>query len=112
MLKTPHLYRAISEIAAATNLDLTLRQTMVLLYVAANGPVSQNEVVEKLDLGKGTASKIIVFLGGISDGIRNPQEGYGLIASNTSPHDRRSKILSLTPKGTAFMRRVLSHLDS
>lgn len=104
------LYRAVREIADATTADLTLRQLLMLLRVAAKGsPVAQQELVDAEDQSKSTTSKIITFLAGRYMGTR--RGGLGLIDVDLDPNDRRVRLLSLSKEGERLALRAAKHLQ-
>ncbi len=69
-------------------------QAEVLVYLHDHNEGKISEMVEELNVPKQHISKIVIEF------IQN-----GLIQSKTSKEDKRSNILSLTPKGKSYMDR-------
>ena len=78
---------------------VTLSEIMALGELAAGGPLTQNELGERLALDKSTISRLA---GGM--------EGRGWIARDRDPVNRRYARITLTDAGRDVGDRVVSHL--
>lgn len=75
-------------------------QAEVLVYLYDNRQGKISEMVEELNVPKQHISKIVIDF--IND---------GLVQSETSRKDKRSNILSLTPKGLSYMEKHFEQSD-
>ncbi len=76
-------------------LGVSLSQFLVLSVIDARpGAFNQQSVADYLGLTKGTVSRQI-----------ESAEKAGLVTTGVSPNSRREKIMALTEKGTALVRR-------
>jgi DNA-binding MarR family transcriptional regulator len=76
-------------------IGISLAQFMVLSVVDARpGAFNQQSVADYLGLTKGTVSRQI-----------ENAEKAGLLTTTVSPNSRREKLATLTPEGTAIVRR-------
>jgi DNA-binding MarR family transcriptional regulator len=84
-----------------------IQQIMVLLTVALRSePITLSELCVALDVAQSTASKNLIFL---SDMLGRKEEfRYGFVRFSKDPGDYRKNNISLTPKGRAFVSKVLT----
>jgi DNA-binding MarR family transcriptional regulator len=87
------------------NNEMPLQQLLCLLVVAKDDEgLSLTEVAREADVSLTTASRYISALGKQN---RKREEGLNLIESYEDPMERRKKIIRLTPKGKATLRKLL-----
>lgn len=80
---------------AADELELTRRQTAVLLFLGLNdGPQQFRDVASAIGLQKGSLFRALRAL-----------RGLGLIITRRSEGDRRDVLVSITEAGLQFLRR-------
>jgi DNA-binding MarR family transcriptional regulator len=87
--------------------EMPVQQQLVLCHIALNEGTTQRDLCQALDMAVSSASRNIAAL---SEVHRLGKPGLGLITWSEDLNDRRSKLLTLTPKGRAFMHRILSVL--
>lgn len=103
------MYKAVRELADGTTHDLTLRQVLVLLDVAArSAPASQQELADKHDTYKSTMSKIVANLSGVTGDVK--RAGMGMLEVDLDPADMRSRLVSLSKDGERLLTRVAKKL--
>jgi DNA-binding MarR family transcriptional regulator len=89
--------------------DMTILQAMAFFYVAGNEGVPQKQVREHLEAGAdSTASRILGMLADV--GFRGTA-GVGLLVFKNNPHDRRERLMYLSPKGKRLMASIMSDLS-
>lgn len=91
------------------NLDaeMPLQQARCLLLIAkAKDGCSLTELANKAGIGLATASRYVAALGKIN---RKKEQGLQLIEAFEDPMERRKKIIRLTPKGKAALKRLLEN---
>lgn len=101
-----HLARAVEEFL---DLDkgLTLFQMHAFLLASTNEGQTQKWIEEKMDTSNATASRTISRW---METDRGGKTGLGMIRSEIDPSDRRYRIITLTPKGRAFLEKVKAKL--
>ena len=72
-----------------------------VLNLLAEGPISQQELGEQLNIDRTTVVELIDDL-----------EGQGIVVRRRNPADRRSYALHLTPKGRAAQKRAAAAFDA
>lgn len=83
--------------------DVTVQRLLVLLHVAQNEGLSQNELAEQLEGISTTAlSRNLADLSAINS---RKSAGPGLIEQHLDPDNLRKKRIFLTDKGQRFLRR-------
>ena len=87
--------------------EMPVQQMLVLLWIASNEGKTQRELIAALSMAPSTSSRNIAAL---SEVHRLGKPGLGLVTWSDHPTDRRIKLLMLTPKGKAFITRLLSDL--
>lgn len=91
---------------------ITLAQVATLLTVARNQGAGVSEVAEGAGLRLSVASRNLEILG---DGSRLPgrsSEGLGLVQVDYAPLSKRSKVVTLTQKGSALVRTLIHQISS
>jgi DNA-binding MarR family transcriptional regulator len=83
---------------------MPVQQQLVLCHVALNEGTTQRDLCQALDMAVSTASRNIASL---SEVHRLGKPGLGLVTWIEDVQDRRSKLLMLTPKGRAFVGRLI-----
>ena len=108
-IKAPRLARMLmaqgtmSRAAAHMGRDITLTQMRVFLHIALHEGCSIGSMEEALDISQSTSVRAVSVLVALQ---KPGVPGLGFVARAEDPHDRRSKILSLTPAG----RKALAHI--
>lgn len=91
---------------------ITLAQVATLMTVARNQGAGVSEVAEGAGLGLSVTSRNLEILG---DGSRLPgrsSEGLGLVQVDYAPLSKRSKVVTLTQKGSALVRTLIHQISS
>jgi DNA-binding MarR family transcriptional regulator len=93
-------------ITAAREVDPEMpAQTLLALLEVANEPgMTMKDLQEKLGLSSAATSRVISRL---SEWEKHGVAGLNYIDRRHNPHDRRYQIVSLTPKGMSFIRKLL-----
>lgn len=92
------------EMVSAVDHEMPLQQARCLFIIAASEEgMSLSDIAKKAGIGLATASRYVGALGSIN---RKREEGLQLIESFEDPMERRKKIIRLTPKGRAVVRRI------
>lgn len=78
---------------------VTLSEVMALGELESGGPLTQNELGERLALDKSTISR-----------LAGAMETRGWVARERDPMNRRFARISLTDAGTEVARRVAAHI--
>jgi DNA-binding MarR family transcriptional regulator len=85
--------------------DITVQRLLILINVYLNEGMSQNELMQQLDLTSVTAlSRNLADLSGITS---SKKEGPGLIELRVDPMNLRKKRIYLTDKGKEFLSELL-----
>lgn len=87
--------------------EMPIQQAVTFLWVALNEGKTQRDARQSLDMPASSASRNLAALSKVH---RLGKEGLGLIQFDEDPNDRRAKILSLTPKGRAFLSNIMGDL--
>lgn len=103
-LPTPALHRAIQFLEELRDIDegIHIKEALVLLRVASKPSMYQRELSKYVPLSQSTAARIVDRL--------CDRSGLGLINSREDFDDRRSNILTLTPRGQEAVRGLLARL--
>ncbi|WP_454656831.1 MarR family winged helix-turn-helix transcriptional regulator [Bosea beijingensis] len=103
-LPTPSVYRAIQFLEALRDIDegMQIKDALVLLRVASKPSMYQRELSKYVPLTQSTAARIVDRLG--------DRSGLGLINSREDFEDRRTNILTLTPRGQEAVKALLARL--
>lgn len=83
--------------------EIQLPAVMTLLFVAQRGQCSQKDVEENLGMSNSSASRNVSYW---TERRFDRKPGVGFIRRQEDDHDRRTKVLSLTPTGEAFLERL------
>jgi DNA-binding MarR family transcriptional regulator len=84
--------------------EMPLQQAKCLLIVAESEEgMSLTEIANKAGISLATASRYISALGKMN---RHRQEGLQLIESFEDPMERRKKVIRLTVRGSAVVRKI------
>jgi DNA-binding MarR family transcriptional regulator len=95
---------SISERLRAIDNDMPVVAISMLLAVAANEGTTQRDIAATLGIPSATSSRTIAHLSSVK---RLGREGLNLVAWYDDPNDRRTKRLVLSPKGRAFVKKLL-----
>lgn len=95
------------ELLRAVYVDMTLSQAQTFLAVAENKHLTQTTLSDMLGLSSSAVSRNIYVL---STGSRRV-EGLGLINVDLDPHDRRYRVVTLTPKGRSLVQSLHDQLE-
>ncbi|AZO77219.1 MULTISPECIES: MarR family winged helix-turn-helix transcriptional regulator [unclassified Bosea (in: a-proteobacteria)] len=103
-MPTPALYRAIQFLETLTEIEegMQINVALVLLRVASKPSIYQRELPQYVPLTQSTAGRIVDRL--------SDRGGLGLINSREDFEDRRTNILTLTARGQATVRGLISVL--
>ena len=101
-----HLTRVVEEFLALDK-GMTLFQMRAFLLVATNEGQTQRWVEEQLGTSNATASRVIAKWLEVE---RPGKPGFGLVRSEVDPHDRRFRVVTLTPKGRSFLKTLQEKL--
>ena len=74
---------------------VTRSQWWVMAYLSRHDGMSQSDLAETLEIGRAA-------LGGLIDRL----EAQGMVRRAASPHDRRTKLVFLTPAGSGMIERM------
>jgi DNA-binding MarR family transcriptional regulator len=93
--------------------EMTIRQAIALLKVAAYPGIKQREIREDLGRQGRPAAESVVsrVLAVLSDVGVGGMEGLGLVEMTPSREDRREKLLTLSSKGVRVIGDILRDLD-
>ncbi|WP_018698106.1 MarR family winged helix-turn-helix transcriptional regulator [Amorphus coralli] len=83
--------------------EMQLQTVWLFLLAAKYEPCSQNYLTKLSGYTRTTVSRNMAILSEIGGRGR---EGHDLVAQQIDPEDRRSRIITLTPKGRAIYRSV------
>lgn len=93
------------EMISAIQPEMPLQQARCLFIVAGSEEgMSLSDIAKKAGIGLATASR---YIGALGKTNRRREEGLQLIESFEDPMERRKKIIRLTPKGRAAVRRII-----
>jgi len=81
---------------------------LVLSIIAEFGPMRMSQVRDDAGISQASVSRNCAALGKIH---RKGAPGLGLIKAEEDPMDRKHKIVSLTPKGEAFIDTLRDILE-
>jgi DNA-binding MarR family transcriptional regulator len=97
---------ALQELCDATGRpDLQAQTAITLLSIAASAePLPVLAVAERVGFEKSSASRNIAML--TDEGLPGKCAGMGLLHKTTDPTDARRRLIRLSPKGEAVMRRL------
>lgn len=84
--------------------EMTIQQAMFLVGVAGNPGITQRALYALLDTNDSVSSRTLALLSNVGN---RSITGLDLVEMKVNPHDRRERILDLTPKG----RRLFGDLQ-
>jgi len=84
--------------------EMQLPQAITLLTIALNEGISLTDLSERTQQSTPSASRNVAAL---SNTHRKGKPGHGLVISKEDPLERRRKQHWLTPKGRAFLRKLI-----
>lgn len=90
------------------HIDMTVQQALVFMYVAGHPGTTQAAIMRDLGLGDSLVSRAIGLLTDI--GLRRVR-GLELVDQARLPDDRRTCVLTLTPKGRRLMDDIRRDLN-
>lgn len=99
------LLNAIEYTRAAVDAELPIQYFAVLLYVAANEETTIMKLGAQAGVSRATASRVVQFLS--VQPLRNGLQPLQLVEVTMNPEDSRSKLVSLTDKGEAIVKRMV-----
>lgn len=88
--------------------EIQCNVVLALLYVARKPGCPLNDLTDYLNVTNGTSSRIVARLSSFRTRASRIKS-LEFVEATTDRVDRRIKRLSLTPKGAAFVRRVLGN---
>ena len=85
----------------------TMQVLLEIIKATARGElIGIHQISERVGLTNGTASRNVAYW---ADGAPQISKSMGFVRIDFHPTDRRLRVLSLTPKGAAFVRN--NHLE-
>jgi|GEM_PF-7022267 len=85
-----------------SNKDLTCHAAAAWLFVARHGETTMGSLQEHLGVGQSTVSRIVQSLA-----LGRPDSpGADLMKAVVDPYNQRQKILTISPKGKALLRKI------
>ncbi|MEP1206074.1 MAG: hypothetical protein ABJL64_20120 [Rhizobiaceae bacterium] len=94
-------------------IDNKMQVSMILSFLEIAAAQDRNEVIgvqevdRKVGLQSGTASRNVAYWG---VGAPNISKAMEFVNIDFDPRDRRKRVLTLTPKGKAFYKKIKHHL--
>lgn len=88
---------------------IELQQLEALLFIAVEGKVNQQDVGSYLKLTKAAASRNVTKLSDVLPGGKKP--GPGFVDAYDDPHNRRYKLVRITPQGLGFVATLADILQ-
>jgi DNA-binding MarR family transcriptional regulator len=88
--------------------EMTVLQAQFFLLVASEPGLTQRELWGRLDASDTAASRILAALSDIGDRGR---PGLDLITMKVQKSDRRTRLVTLTPKGQRLIDDILAEFD-
>lgn len=82
----------------ALGAEMPMAQAFALLLIARDEGLSLKDLAHRADIGMATASRYVAAFG---------PTGLNLVQAKEDPEERRKKIITLTPKGRATVKRIL-----
>lgn len=100
--------RSIEYIRGSLGAEIPIGYISGLLYVATREslgePVEVLSIAKALDMNESKASRLVSYL---SEKKSKNEIGLGLLVKVEDSYDQRKKLVSLTPKGKAFITGLL-----
>lgn len=98
-----HLIEALKNMKSL-NADMPVAQALSLLLIAKHEGLSLKELAERAGVGMASASRYVAAFGKPTGGR---SQALGLVAAVEDPEERRKKVITLTPKGRAFINKLI-----
>ncbi len=89
--------------------EMPAQSVMALVLIASKDNYTQQDLRDDMGIVSSTSARIAARLGEWEKFPNQP--GLGLVNNETNPADRRTRILSLTAKGKAFVAGLLKELE-
>lgn len=89
--------------------EMQMPQAVTLVTVALDEGLALGEIAERTQQAMSSASRNVASLSQVH---RKGKPGHGLIINKEDPNERRRKQHLLTPKGLAFVRRLIERMGS
>lgn len=86
------------------DMDMPIAQALSLLLIAKHEGLSLSDLAKKAGVGMASASRYVAAFG---KPTKPGAKGFGLAVAVEDPMERRKKIINLTPKGRAFVAKLL-----
>lgn len=81
----------------AVDADMPMAQAYSLLLIARDEGLSLKELAQRAEIGMASASRYVAAF----------SLDMGLVIAKEDPMERRKKIITLTPKGKALIKKIL-----
>lgn len=85
------------------NIDPDMSVSCALAFLYSSEETTQRDVETRLGLSNAAASRNVAFW---SDWKKYQVKGQGMIDQRVDPQDRRYRLVTLTPKGNAFLKQI------
>jgi DNA-binding MarR family transcriptional regulator len=89
--------------------EMPAQSILALLLIASKDNYTQQDLRDDMGIVSSTSARIAARLGEWEKFPNQP--GLGLVNNETNPADRRTRILSLTARGKAFVASLLKELE-
>jgi DNA-binding MarR family transcriptional regulator len=101
-VKSLNKLRLALELLASDERDrfMNASEMQVFLWSALQPGITMKELAERVEIAQSQTSRIITLFSQHSEG------GYGLLHAEEDPHERRRKIVRLTPKGERVAEKI------
>lgn len=80
-------------------------EMQIFLHTAIHPGITMKQLAEQVEIAQSETSRIVTKFQTING------EGYGLLRAEEDPHERRRKIVTLTPKGDRLAERIVELLN-
>jgi len=104
--KTLNKLRLALEALASDERDrhMNAAEMQVFLWSAIQPGITQKELAERVEIAQSETSRIVTLFSAYKG------QGYGLLRSEEDPHERRRKVVCLTPKGERIADNIVELL--
>lgn len=92
---------AVATLADERDNHMNAAEMRVFLWCAIQPGITMKELSERVDIAQSETSRIVTKFSAY-DG-----HGYGLLRAEEDPHERRRKIVRLTPKGERLAEKMI-----
>ena len=90
------------------NPDMPVAQALSLLLIARNEGTSLKDLAERAEVGMASASRYVASFG---KATKSRPKAPSLVSAVEDPEERRKKIITLTPKGKAFVNKLIGDIN-